>query len=540
MHLCYQVIIMESICYSQACKSIALKLESNSRMSLKEINKIISLTCSAYKLTVVPKKEHIIPYLPKNSNYRGVLLVKPAKTASGVAVIAVMPKPYNCPHGKCIYCPGGPEYNTPMSYVGTEPATKIAQSFEYDAYYQIKSKLYQLYQRGHNITKIELVIVGGTFPFMPENYQREFAKKCFDALNDDLSSTTLEESCRKNEQAKIRCVGFTVETKPDYCKEKHLDLMLELGITRIEIGVQTLEENIYKVVNRGHNLTDVKHSFQIARNCGYKIVAHMMPGLPGSTVESDIKGFKTLLENDLFKPDMLKIYPTLVLKKTGLYKLYMNKKYDAYTEEDIVNILVEVKKLIPPWVRIMRIQREIETSDIIAGPKKGNIRQIAIKKLKDLGLKCNCIRCREAGLQQLENFNQDEIILNRIDYVASEGKEVFLSMENREKNLLFGFLRLRNIPYSHRKELHYVNNKTSAIIRELHVYGQVVDVGQKKGSLAFQHAGLGLRLMKEAEKISQDEFQVDTISVISAIGTRPYYRKLGYLQNGPYVTKQLK
>jgi elongator complex protein 3 len=540
LHLCYQVIIMESICYSQACKSIALKLESNSRMSLKEINKIISLTCSAYKLTVVPKKEHIIPYLPKNSNYRGVLLVKPAKTASGVAVIAVMPKPYNCPHGKCIYCPGGPEYNTPMSYVGTEPATKIAQSFEYDAYYQIKSKLYQLYQRGHNITKIELVIVGGTFPFMPENYQREFAKKCFDALNDDLSSTTLEESCRKNEQAKIRCVGFTVETKPDYCKEKHLDLMLELGITRIEIGVQTLEENIYKVVNRGHNLTDVKHSFQIARNCGYKIVAHMMPGLPGSTVESDIKGFKTLLENDLFKPDMLKIYPTLVLKKTGLYKLYMNKKYDAYTEEDIVNILVEVKKLIPPWVRIMRIQREIETSDIIAGPKKGNIRQIAIKKLKDLGLKCNCIRCREAGLQQLENFNQDEIILNRIDYVASEGKEVFLSMENREKNLLFGFLRLRNIPYSHRKELHYVNNKTSAIIRELHVYGQVVDVGQKKGSLAFQHAGLGLRLMKEAEKISQDEFQVDTISVISAIGTRAYYRKLGYLQNGPYVTKQLK
>ena len=531
---------MESICYSQACKSIALKLENNSNMSLKEINKIISLTCSTYKLTVVPKKEHIIPYLPKNSNYRDVLVVKPAKTASGVAVIAVMPKPYECPHGKCIYCPGGPEYNTPMSYVGTEPATKIAQSFEYDAYYQIKSKLNQLYQRGHNITKIELVIVGGTFPFMPENYQREFAKKCFDALNDDLSSTTLEESCRKNEQAKIRCVGFTVETKPDYCKEKHLDLMLELGITRIEIGVQTLQENIYKVVNRGHNLTDVKQSFQIARNCGYKIVAHMMPGLPGSTVESDIKGFKTLLENDLFKPDMLKIYPTLVLKNTGLYKLYMNRKYDAYTEEDIVNILVEVKKLIPPWVRIMRIQREIETSDIIAGPKKGNIRQIAIKKLKDLGLKCNCIRCREAGLQKLENFNQDEIILNRIDYIASKGKEVFLSMENRDKNLLFGFLRLRNIPFSHRNELHYANNKSSAIIRELHVYGQVVDVGQKKGSLAFQHGGLGLRLMKEAEKISQDEFQVDTISVISAIGTRAYYRKLGYLQNGPYVTKQLK
>jgi elongator complex protein 3 len=531
---------MDSICYSQACKSIAMELEKDSNMSLKEINKIINSTSSNYKLSVIPKREHIISYLPKNSKYRYRLLVKPTKTASGVAVIAVMPKPYACPHGKCIYCPGGVEYNTPMSYVGTEPATKIAQSFEYDAYYQIKSKLSQLSQRGHNITKIELVIVGGTFPFMPENYQREFVKKCFDALNDDLSSATLEESCRKNEHAHIRCVGFTVETKPDYCKEKHLDLMLELGITRIEIGVQTLEENVYQLVNRGHNLTDVKHSFQMARDCGYKIVAHMMPGLPGCTPESDIKGFKTLLEDDSYKPDMLKIYPTLVLKNTGLYKLYMNKKYQPYTEEDIVNILFEVKKLIPPWVRIMRIQREIEPSDIIAGSKQGNIRQIAIKKLKDFGLKCNCIRCREVGLQKLEYFNQDEITLNRIDYLASEGKEVFLSMENKDKNLLFGFLRLRNIPVSHRKELLAANNRTCAIIRELHVYGQVVDVGQKKGALSFQHAGLGLRLMEEAEKISKDEFQVDSLSVISAIGTRAYYRKLGYIQNGPYVTKQLR
>ena len=531
---------MDSICYSHACKSIAMELANDSNMSLKEINKIIRSTSSNYKLSTVPKKEHIISYLPKNSNYRHLLVVKRVKTASGVAVIAVMPKPYDCPHGKCIYCPGGREYNTPMSYIGTEPVTKIAQSFEYDAYHQVKSKLNQLSQRGHNITKIELVIVGGTFPFLPENYQRGFVKKCFDALNDDLSSTTLEESCRKNEHASIRCVGFTVETKPDYCKEKHLDLMLELGITRIEIGVQTLEEKIYQLVNRGHNLIDVKHSFQIARNCGYKIVAHMMPGLPGSTPQSDIKGFKTLLENNLYKPDMLKIYPTLVLKNTGLYQLYMNKKYHPYSEEDIANILFEVKKLIPPWVRIMRIQREIETSDIIAGSKKGNLRQIAIKKLKEVGLKCNCIRCREVGLQELENFNQDEITLNRIDYLASGGKEVFLSMENKDKNLLFGFLRLRNMPFSHRKELFETNNKTSAIIRELHVYGQVVDVGQKKGSLSFQHSGLGFRLMEEAEKISKDEFQVDSLSVISAIGTRAYYRKLGYVQNGPYVRKQLK
>lgn len=529
---------MNSLYYSQACKSIALKLEKNDNMSLKEINKIISLTCSAFKLSVIPKNEHIISYLPENSNYRKILVVKPTKTASGVAVIAVMPKPYACPHGKCVYCPGGIEYNTPMSYVGTEPSTKIAQAFDYDAYYQVKTKLNQLYQRGHNITKIELVIVGGTFPFMPETYQREFAKRCFDALNDNISST-LEESIIKNEFAKIRCVGFTVETKPDYCKEKHVDLMLQLGITRIEIGVQTLNENIYKLINRGHSLTDVKSSFQIARNCGYKIVAHMMPGLPGSTSENDINDFKMLLEDQSFRPDMLKIYPTLVLKNTGIYKMYMNGKYNSYTEEELVNILVEVKKIIPPWVRIMRIQREIESSDIIAGAKKGNIRQIAMEKLKELGIRCKCIRCREAGLQKLKNFDKPEIVLNRIDYIASGSKEVFLSMESKDKNLLFGFLRLRKILFSHRKELHNYH-KNSAIIRELHVYGQVVDVGQKNNSLSFQHNGLGLQLMQEAEKISKEEFQVDSLSVISAIGTRAYYKKLGYNQNGPYVTKYLK
>jgi elongator complex protein 3 len=523
--------------YSQVCKSIALQLEKKNIMSRKQINKIINSTCSAYKLPLIPKNEHIISYLPKNSIYRSELMVKPTKTASGVAVIAVMPKPYECPHGKCIYCPGGIEYNTPMSYLGTEPSTKIAQSLDYDPFFQVKSKLEHLFQRGHNITKIELVIVGGTFPFMPETYQRNFAKKCFDALNNEISST-LEESINKNEFSNIRCVGFTVETKPDYCKTKHVDLMLELGITRIEIGVQTLDNNIYKLVNRGHDLTDVKNSFKIARNCGYKIVAHMMPGLPGSTPEKDINDIKNLLEDQSLKPDMLKIYPTLVLKNTGLYKMYVNGKYKSYTEEELVNILVEIKKIIPPWVRIMRIQREIEPSDIVTGSKKGNIRQLAIKKLKDLGIKCRCIRCREGGLQKVKNFEEHEPNLTRIDYFASGGKEVFLSMDSKDKNLLFGFLRLRNILSPHRKELD-TNFMNAAIIRELHVYGQVVDIGKKNNSLSFQHSGLGFRLMEEAEKIAKDEFKVEKLSVISAIGTRGYYKKLGYNQNGPYVTKNL-
>lgn len=528
---------MDTDTYSHVCKSIASQLGKKNNMSRKQINKIINSTCSAFKLPLIPKNEHIISYLPQNSSYRSELMVKPTKTASGVAVIAVMPKPYDCPHGKCIYCPGGVEYNTPMSYLGTEPSTKIAQSLDYDPFFQVRSKLDHLFQRGHNITKIELVIVGGTFPFMPESYQREFAKKCFDALNNEVSPT-LEESINKNEFSKIRCVGFTVETKPDYCQKKHVDLMLELGITRIEIGVQTLNDNIYKLVNRGHNLIDVKNSFKIARNCGYKIVAHMMPGLPGSTPEKDINDFKILLEDQSLKPDMLKIYPTLVLKNTGLYKMYVNGKYRSYTEEELVNILVEIKKIIPPWVRIMRIQREIEPSDIVTGSKKGNIRQLAIKKLNELGITCRCIRCREGGLQKVKNFEEQEPVLNRIDYFASGGKEVFLSMESKNKNLLFGFLRLRNILSPHRKELD-TNSINAAIIRELHVYGQVIDIGKKNNPLSFQHNGLGARLMEEAEQIAKDEFQVEKLSVISAIGTRGYYKKLGYRQNGPYVTKNL-
>src|SRR5215216_1833083 len=199
---------MDSIYYSQACKSIALQLEKKNNMSLKEINKIISLTCSAYKLSVIPKNEHIISFLPKNSNYRSILVVKPTKTASGVAVIAVMPKPYACPHGKCIYCPGGIEFNTPLSYTGTEPATKVAQRFSYDPYQQVRSKMDQLQSRGHDTGKTEMVIVGGTFPFMPADYQREFAKSCYDALN-GKKSFTLQQAVATNETADNRCVGFT-------------------------------------------------------------------------------------------------------------------------------------------------------------------------------------------------------------------------------------------------------------------------------------------------------------------------------------------
>lgn len=517
--------------YQQACRSIAEQIESKNILSVKQALKVVREAASKYHLDTMPKNEHIIQHL-HDRRYRQLLMVKPAKTASGVAVIAVMPKPYECPHGRCIYCPGGIEFNTPLSYTGAEPATRAAQKFSYDPFQQVQGKIKQLQARGHDTGKAEIVIVGGTFPFMPADYQRVFAKSCYDALNGKRSES-LEQAITINETANNRCVGFTVETKPDYCKEQHINLMLELGVTRVEIGVQSLRNSVYKLVNRGHTLDDVVDAFKIARDSGYKIVAHMMPGLPESSPEKDVEDFKRLFDDDTFKPDMLKIYPTLVLEHTGLFKMHQSGKYHAYSDNDLVDVIVEVKKMVPEWVRIMRVQREIESKDIIAGPKNGNLRQIVLQKLKRQGYKCRCIRCRETGL--LRKYPaEDEVSLKRTNYSASGGKEVFLSYESNDNDTILGFLRLRKVSKPHRDEL-----AGSAIVRELHVYGQAVSVGSKDLGTSYQHRGYGAKLLQEAERIAKDEMGVDKVAVISAVGTRQYYRKLGYIQDGPYVSKVL-
>jgi elongator complex protein 3 len=528
--------------YVSACKHIASQIQSRSDLSRKDIAKVVRETSARYRLSTLPRNQDILGYLDTLNSCRKLLMVKPVKTSSGVVIIAVMPKPYACPHGRCIYCPGGIPSNTPLSYTGHEPVAMLAQKVGYNPYEQIRSKLSDLFSLGHDVGKVELVIVGGTFPFMPEDYQREYVKSCFDALNCDndkgVESVTLYEAKKINETANIRCVGLTVETKPDYCKEQHIDLMLELGVTRVEVGVQSLQEDVYKATNRGHDLGDVIESFQIARDSGFKIVAHMMPGLPNSSPEKDIQDFYTLFENPQFRPDMLKIYPTLVLKDTPLYKLYMSRKYAAYSDDDFVNILVELKKKVPPWVRIMRVQREIEPKDIIAGPKMGNLRQIVLRKLHDQGLRCNCIRCREVGIGGKGSVLMDDIVLNRTDYVAAHGAEVFLSLEIPCHSKILGFLRLRRTYNPHRKELKQERN-TCAIVRELHIYGPMLNVGSRIEDRSYQHRGYGAQLMQEAERIASEEFEVPKLSVISAVGTREYYKKLGYQIDGPYMSKVL-
>ena len=528
----------ESYNYDSACIEITNKLSLLEELSLNDIYSFIKGASSKYHLTRTPKFPDIIKYLPIDSNIRKTMMVRPIKTASGILVITVMAKPYDCPHGKCIYCPGGKEFNIPLSYTGKEPVTKLAQKFEFDPKSQVASRLDQEVSRGHNLSKVELVIVGGTFPFMPQDYQRNFAKECFDALN-GLESVSLLEAQKLNEKSKIRCVGFTVETKPDYCKKTHIDLMLELGITRVEIGVQSLQEDVYRNINRGHTIDDVYDSFQVAKDSGYKIVAHMMPGLPGSTPEKDLEDFRKLFEDQRLKPDMLKIYPTLLLRDTGLAKLYEKGLYKPYPDDVLIDLLLEMKKTVPSWVRIMRIQREIESEYIINGNSGSNIRQILQQKLREQGLHCNCIRCREVGIRKLSRQDVN-INLKRIDYDSSDGKEVFLSLEDSDKKVLFGYLRLRKLAKPHRTELKEKDGMPSAIVRELHVLGQLVDIGRNSDfTTTSQHKGYGSRLLEKAEEIVKNEFGMNSISIISAIGTRQYYKKFGYELNGPYVSKVL-
>jgi elongator complex protein 3 len=521
--------------YVSACRHIASQIQSKSDLSRNEIVKIVRDASAKYCLSTLPRNQDILEYLDNSDSYRKLLIVKPVKTASGVAIIAVMPKPYACPQGRCLYCPGGIQANTPLSYTGSEPATILAQKFGYNPYAQIRSKLSHILSLGHDSGKVELVIVGGTFPFMPDDYQKEFVKLCFDALNNDNgNSLNLREAMKMNETAKTRCVGLTIETKPDFCKHQHIDSMLELGVTRVEVGVQSLQEGVYKIVNRGHNLDDVIESFQIARDSGFKIVAHMMPGLPGSSPEKDIQDFKTLFENPLFKPDMLKIYPTLVLRDTPLYKLYTSGRYTPYSQDELVNVLIAIKKNVPPWIRIMRVQREIEPKDIVAGPKFGNLRQIVLRKLHDQGLRCNCIRCREVGSGGKGSIRREEIVLNRFDYFAAQGGEVFLSFETSDHSKILGFLRLRRTNMPHRKEL-----KQASIVRELHIYGPMLNVGCRQEDRSYQHGGYGSQLMQEAERIVSEEYGGRKLFVMSAVGTREYYRKLGYQIDGPYMSKVL-
>ncbi len=410
---------------------------------------------------------------------------------------------------------------------------------KFDPYLQVKSRIEQLQAIGHNVDKTELIIMGGTFPATPLSYQTWFIQRCLDAIT-DRESASLEEAKKNAETGRIHNVGITVETRPDWAKERHVDSMLGMGVTRVELGVQNLSDEIYRLVGRTHSVQDVIESTRIMKDSGLKIVYHLMPGLPSSNSENDLKAFKEIFTGPDFKPDMIKIYPCLVLKGTKAYKWYREGTYKPYTNEEAVNLIVEVKKIIPPWIRIMRVQRDIPAPLIIAGVNRGNLRQLVQQKLKEQGVRCRCIRCREVGHKMLADEvkpDPEKVKILTTKYEASEGEEIFISAEDPENDVLIGYLRLR-IPSekAHRPE---IKAKPCFIIRELHVYGPLVPVG-KRLIAAWQHKGYGGILLGEAERITKEDYGLKKILVISALGTKQYYMRFGYNYDGVYMSKMLE
>lgn len=523
-----------------AVKEIAtrISLEESKGSSLTEVDiwKIKLDVCKEFRLDRVPKNSEILEHLGQAEReiLKSRLMRKTVRTSSGIAVVTAITKPFNCPHGTCSFCPGGLRFGTPQSYTKNSPAVVFGLARGYDPKRQVNDMLRFLRENGHDTSKIEMILLGGTILAMPKDYQQYFVKSCYDALN-DFESPTLEESILTNEGALHRCVGLTIETKPDWCKQEHLDTLLSYGTTRVELGVQSLREEVLKAVNRGHSLKDTEDAFRLSRDSCLKLVAHMMPGLPESDPDKDLEDLLTLVNDEKYKPDMLKIYPTLVVEGTALHGLAKVGKYSAYTTEQLVEILSEFKRRVPPWLRIMRIQREIPKEEIAGGNAYGNLRQLVLNEMRSRNYICRCIRCREIGHRKSSAINASTIKLKKIEYDASGGKELFLSYEDDISDSLIGFLRLR-IPSGaeYRPEI----RDCAALVRELHVYGKVVPIGEKANPESGQHHGMGTRLLREAETIAK-EFSRKKLVVISAVGTREYYRRRGYRDDGPYVSKSL-
>ncbi|MCY3410909.1 MAG: tRNA uridine(34) 5-carboxymethylaminomethyl modification radical SAM/GNAT enzyme Elp3 [Candidatus Heimdallarchaeota archaeon] len=479
------------------------------------------------KQTPKEKFEAILPYLR----------VRNVRSLSGVNVISVFTAPFSCSHGTCIYCPGGPAWGTPQSYTGREPGAMRAISNGFDPVAQLESRIDQLIATGHNSQKLDVIIMGGTFNATPREYQDQFILGVYEGMN-GKPSDSLQEAQKLNETATHRCIGLTIETKPDWALPKHIRRMLNFGTTRVEIGVQTLREDILQRVNRGHSLQDTIDSFKAMRDAGLKITAHMMPGLPGSSPEMDIEDFRTLYYDPRFIPDEMKIYPTQVIENTQLAQLVVNGEYKGLSNEDTFRIIKEAKLMTPPFVRIKRALRDLPIPMVIDGPTWGDMRHRIQKELNDMeNLKCRCIRCREVGLnaykQDVDVSDLGDFEKVKRSYEAGDGMEHFLSYENKDE-WLTGFLRLR-----YPSEDVYIDVlKDAAIVRELHVYGSALEIDQSSDK-SFQHKGYGRKLLQWAEEMAKDA-GYKHIAVISGVGVREYYRKFGYQLKDVYMIKQLE
>jgi elongator complex protein 3 len=447
-----------------------------------------------------------------------------ARTISGVTPVAVMTQPRPCP-GQCVYCP---TYSAiPQSYTPESPAVLRAIRCGFDAKKQVRTRLKTLSDMGHPTDKVELIVMGGTFLAYPEDYQYQFIKDCLDGLNNQ-ESADLEEAKRLNQTAAHRCTGLCIETRPDWCRPEDIERMLEFGATRVELGVQILDDEIYRLVKRGHQVEDVVRATARLREHGFKVHYHWMPGLPGSTPEHDLELSQKLFDDERFRPDGLKLYPTMVVEGTELERWYQQKRYQPYEISTMVKLMVAIKSIVPKYVRISRVLRDIPAKYITAGCKD-SLRGIIKQRMKQQAIECQCIRCREYGHRARDGWEIGPPRLVRMDYAASGGREIFLSFED-ERETLFGLLRLRIQPK---------DRENSALVRELHVYGPEVPLSQQQESAA-QHKGLGKALLREAERIANEEFGAPKMTVLSGVGAREYYQtEFGYHLEGDYMVREL-
>jgi elongator complex protein 3 len=623
--------------FTQACQEILEEMEEHDISDQHELNRIKLRILQKYKaegkVKQIPKNTDILFVADKSkrAKYKELLSLKPVRTISGVAPIALMSDSYPCPHtlkgiGPCTYCPGGPGSpfgDTPQSYTGKEPSTRRSMRNNYDPYLVVFNRIEHYIAMGKIPDKAEIIIQGGTFTFFPKHYQEYFVKYAFKAMNDfsriffrgdeidlekfkkffelprllemedsrikkvqnkllfiknlDLSQDlekvnimiknndfsdgidskievdesnanlramktiqlkvkqnnnedlSLKQMQKENETSLIRCVGLTIETKSDFGKLYHGNLMLELGCTRVEIGIQSIYDKVLEITHRGNSVKDNIESLQILKDLGFKINAHYMPGLPETTREMDLEGLRQLFENPDYKPDMLKIYPCMVLEGTKLYEDFKQGKFQPLTTKQAAEMIAEAKKIVPKWCRIMRVQRDIPTYVTSAGVDRTNLRQYVEKICKEKGIRCRCIRCREAGFHK--NVKFEDIRINVDEYEASKGKEFFI--EAAADNVLVGFCRLRFPSQFLRPEI----TENSALIRELHVFSAAAQIG-KRSDESFQHRGLGKSLLKKAEELAKSNGK-DKMVIISGIGARPYFRKFGYVLEGPYMVKSL-
>ncbi len=568
-------------------------MQENKKRLFKEINKILSRKvlskdelarlkiklCKKYRVRKIPTDIEILLNTPANEIKKVKLstFTKPGRTGSGVAVVAIMCEPRPCPHGACTMCPSMTNEGVPQSYTGKEPATLRAIRNKFDAYLQVFNRLEQYIVMGHLPQKVELIIMGGTFPAYPRDYQINFVRDAFMAMNDfarmffkegsfdinkfrrffelpsDINDkkrlerlhkkilklkkeTSLKTAQKENETSQIRCVGLTIETRSDYATLPHANLMLELGCTRVELGVQSVYERALKKINRGHTTLDNIKSIAILKDLGFKLNFHMMIGLPGVKKEQDLRGLKKIFDDPRYRPDMLKIYPCMVVEHSALFQDYLKGKYKPLTSPEAAEIIARFKTYVPRYCRIMRVQRDIPTYATVAGVDRTNLRQYVAALMKKRNWKCNCIRCREprSKFKGKDITLKNSIKLEVIRYKASKGQEFFISFTDPVKDAILGFVRMRYPAQHLRKEI----TPKSALIRELHVYGMAMPLGSST-SKSVQHSGLGKKLMQEAEKQAKKDNKTKII-VISGVGVREYYKKIGYKREGPYMVKYLK